>query len=67
MEWQPIETCPKSCGWVLLASMGSWKAHIGTWEDYNGRACWVKDGEGLPLHDITHWMPLPAPPQEDRP
>ena len=64
MAWQPIETAPKNGTWLLLTAVGDWKAHIGLWDEMERR--WVKDGEGRPLSDLTHWMPLPAPPQEDR-
>lgn len=70
--WQPIETAPKDGTWILLCVEGSDKAHIGTWnagseatDGWEGyAACWEKDGEGLQLHDMTHWKPLPAPPAD---
>lgn len=68
MTWKPIETAPKDRSSILLASdlghvaLGSWfppgKAwltNIGTFHDgtrAGGKPC-----------RITHWMPLPPPPE----
>lgn len=69
-EWKPIETAPKDGVWVLLGRSDWDKPHIGIWteyapmEDWNmPDPRWEKDGEGLPLHGPTHWMPLPEPPK----
>lgn len=60
-EWQPIETAPSAerilvwgCDWINIAS-----TH---WEE-NGVPVWF-NGD-VTLEDITHWMPLPAPPSTD--
>lgn len=64
MEWQPIETAPKD-GTVILAYVSGGHHALVAWNDD-----W-EDWLHLPWHEsmpavITHWMPLPAPPQEDR-
>lgn len=27
--------------------------------------CWIYSGDGSRLKNVTHWMPLPAPPKEE--
>ena len=63
--WQPIETAPKD-GTVILAYVSGGHHALVAWNDD-----W-EDWLHLPWHEsmpavITYWMPLPAPPQEDRP
>lgn len=79
-EWQPIETAPKDGQYIIAGRFRNgdelcWVKHSrwmaaqeiaefegGDEEDYE--AAWA-DGEdaGEPCYP-THWMPLPAPPQE---
>lgn len=59
IEWQPIETAPRTEA-VILA-----------WDGFNVFQCyWYgqhRFGETAELHRgrpwISHWMPLPAPPE----
>lgn len=49
----PYVLCASENGWLTIA-----------FYDYN-RKCW-DDGDFYDhINDITHWMPLPAPPAED--
>lgn len=79
MTWQPIETAPKDrsillwpCGyasthleiafWDTQEEYSEWRREVVSL--YEG---WVRDDEDqMPIHapiPITHWMPLPEPPQ----
>jgi hypothetical protein len=70
-EWRPIETAP------LNPSGRQLGPGILVWFDYSHEiveAHWVgtgmsghwarKSGGTMPTHYVTHWMPLPPPPQE---
>ena len=64
--WQPIDTAPKDGTIVLLKNMNNGLEDTGCWCDYTKLPVitgiegeWCQDlGNG----DMTHWMPLPAPP-----
>jgi hypothetical protein len=69
MEWQTIETAPKDETSVLLF-VRALSGHA----RYICIGCWINDDEGKgawdsdpcvrwPNHDVTHWMPLPTPPE----
>lgn len=74
--WQPIETAPKNpagtfVGPVVLvwctADNLPWPAYWGPGGNDNA-GCWtVADGGGdsseMDEGDVTHWMPLPDPPE----
>lgn len=57
MKWISVEErLPEPLVWVLVyLGLGSVEADM-----YQGGKHWVR----YPL-DITHWMPLPAPPTEE--
>ena len=63
MEWQPIETAPKTGKEILFFSGGLIRigffdsARAGVWSVWPGRA----RARASP----THWMPLPEPPNVD--
>lgn len=63
--WQPIETAPKDGTEVLLAypgglvKSGKWTLFGGAYEDH-----WADGKRPRFGSDPTHWMPLPAPPQD---
>jgi hypothetical protein len=77
--WRPIETAPKDGTEVDL--YGSWRNQDGSiyrgrfpsceWGELaSGGQAWLYDGIGLVEHSanqarITHWMPLPEPPQSE--
>lgn len=58
-EWQPIETAPKDGVFLILYD---------TYQELPVIACWGGDRWRENYHkkidesDISHWMPLPKPP-----
>lgn len=69
MNWQPIETAPKD-GTHIMVWDASFTDDFGS-EPQNVVVCWCKDRWELSHYDafscspanVTHWMPLPEPPQ----
>ena len=76
MEWQPIETAPKS---ALMGQVLTFRRYIGEEDSYP--AClekrlgpWFQTSRWSPYHEKkkgwplnvqpTHWMPLPPPPKD---
>ncbi len=61
MKWQPIETSPKD-GTTVLA----WRKHAGIpfFIRYNYQYEWFEDDNRNHVYDLTHWMPLPPPPED---
>lgn len=73
MEWQPIETAPRD-GTEILIYLGSPWAAVEKAQWYEPWRNWQKEnidwsenpkeqfgiGSAIP----THWMPLPAPPEQ---
>jgi len=71
LEWQPIETAPKdgACllvtGWDRNEIGGSRHFAVGYWSDLYDM--WIEDTKAEhPLSYLTHWRPLPDPPQESK-
>ncbi len=73
MKWQPIETAPKD-GSEFLAYDGRVKKMDVCIIKCHRNHCWIyptlqdregqlEDEFGYDEEDITHWMPLPLPPQ----
>ena len=75
--WQPIETAPKDGTWVLVFGNvcdESWREisvavaqytnelNGGTTE-WHWQFAWYDGGYYGIVDDVTHWMPLPEPPQ----
>jgi len=62
-EWQPIETAPKDGTevWVYVAEHDGLRA-------FQCACAWHPDAGwcACVLRDITHWMPLPAPPNVNK-
>ena len=56
-EWQPIETAPRGLHKEVLTYRGPGLIAVAAYVD--GEWC-VVDGFGIV--NVTHWMPLPAPP-----
>lgn len=68
MEWQPIETAPKDCT-ILVAifdSAGDCFVYETTWweVDIDGFRWAGIDEEGD--YKVTHWAPIPKPPNYPR-
>jgi len=74
MNWQPIETAPIGVPILILAGRyivvgkipKSYKLINDGWDDYPdeygfGGYEWEWD---FAPDDVTHWMPLPAPPEQ---
>ena len=38
---------------------------MGLWSKRGDEWTWVHNGRMMHYNDITHWMPLPKPPEED--
>jgi hypothetical protein len=63
--WQPIETAPRN-GTRVLVWGPRFVVQIDSHEPPCGHGC---DSEGCAespfMAGVTHWMPIPAPPQEE--
>ena len=63
-QWQPIETAPKD-GTVIRVSDLVGRERLASWykesKYFDGH--WMLKLEKIP--EITHWMPLPKPPEEE--
>ena len=68
-KWQPIETAPKD-GTPILASADSGDYPFIAYWGYVGRftsspKMWLGHEYGaMPDNALTHWMPLPEPPEQ---
>ncbi len=58
-QWLPIESAPKDRSRILV-SHGSNGACVVYWSD--SFDLWMTTGGNF-IRDITHWMPLPPPPE----
>jgi hypothetical protein len=68
-DWQPIETAPMIDGQTLLMYDLDLGVCLGYWSDeFDGiPAGWnVQDTCGEYVGDVTHWMPLPPPPESSK-
>lgn len=74
-EWQPIETAPKDGTMIRVAYNDDLiNFEDGVYWQSEGRHCllgsragalppgWTSSDVGLPVDEVTHWMPLPPPP-----
>jgi hypothetical protein len=62
MNWQPIETAPKDGTSVLTCRGGGLMAVADYIRHPMGGTEWCCVDGGF-LLNVTHWMPLPAPPE----
>jgi len=61
-EWRPIETAPRDGTWIIAAS-----DELGVCIVQHIEGDWYGDSSsGEPIDDLTHWLPLPTPPNPDR-
>lgn len=69
-QWQPIETAPKDGEWVIIYDdqyrhshasylISHWHGSLKVWA---GRS--NSQGRFATWDEATHWMPLPAPPEQ---
>lgn len=71
-EWQPIETAPKDGTEIdLWTADGSWgRIPDCKWRGKGEDACWYTRGDRgwdpVGGFVLTHWMPLPAPPESGK-
>jgi hypothetical protein len=62
MNWQPIETAPKT-GARILTVRGNGYVAVQRWYSPNlGAHMWLDDVGRVPAGEPTHWMPLPEAP-----
>ena len=60
-KWQPIETAPKDGTRILVWDDDT--IETAYWAIFRSRWEHAWDGAELGAFEITHWMPLPEPPQ----
>jgi hypothetical protein len=70
VDWMPIEGAPKD-GTIIIISNGQWVDtgwwSTSVWIGGSSNAGWVTDDErefGIVHKDVTHWQPLPSPPDQ---
>jgi hypothetical protein len=66
-EWKPIETAPKDGTLVIALTPAPEFVRWWTDPDFFGEDYpWVgRDGSSYKESHVTHWMPIPPPPQEE--
>ena len=66
-EWQPIETAPKDVRILCYARWASAAPEIATMVLLSGDLAVCDPNEATEydreVYRVTHWMPLPAPPE----
>lgn len=62
LKWQLIDTAPRDGSEVLIAWPGQ-EPVVGWWERFRGCFAW-HEASRPKFHQPTHWMPLPAPPED---
>jgi hypothetical protein len=69
MEWQPIETAPVLYQWYLVWDAShpcgnkTRLAFADSTADGGTEICWLDIQDSDFELNVTHWMPLPAPPE----
>ena len=68
MQWQPIETAPKTSKAILVHCAERKNTYTVTWmrdEEFPWSGKWKHFAGGFLTEAPSHWMPLPAPPLPD--
>ena len=68
MQWQPIETAPKTSKAILVHCAERKNTYTATWvrdEEFPWSGKWKHFAGGFLTEAPSHWMPLPAPPLPD--
>lgn len=66
MKWQPIKTAPRNSVDVLLSINGVGKGRKIVTIGYMTTGVWIcRGGFGVIQEHVTHWMPVPAPPEDE--
>lgn len=69
-EWKPIESAPRDGACILIA--GSWDDEpfmmSASYTTKHPVFCWQPgmDASAINGRFVTHWMPLPPPPETDQ-
>jgi Protein of unknown function (DUF551) len=64
-QWQPAETAPRDGYDFLAALWGGTSMAVVYYVDTDDKYPWqTLDGLGYHKDAVTHWMPLPAPPND---
>ena len=61
-DWQPISTAPKDGRRIIASTPSYTEPLILYWAKNNGLSAW-HDWDLDPYTDVTHWQPLPDPPE----
>lgn len=61
--WYPIESAPRDGTDILVGNRYS--VAICFWSDFIGE-CWQPRNASFSAFPASHWMPLPAPPVEEK-
>lgn len=67
--WKPIATAPKD-GTAFLGYVPGSRGYVARmdvqifhWSGWGGGVWEAQSGYRPPAHEVTHWMPLPDPPE----
>ena len=66
MNWRPIETAPKD-GTPILVWVRKHQEVLIVFYEERGKFCWREypEGDRWNKNLVTHWQPLPEPPEEE--
>ena len=66
--WSPIETAPRDGTWVWAYwpnGVVEGRQSPAAWEEHSDGFRWTDPFDSRGHDQPSHWMPLPAPPDED--
>lgn len=61
--WQPSDTAPKDGTEILVWCGGECAIAYFMYSQSNPTTCWFVNDHGVKERLVTHWQPLPAPPE----